>query len=132
MITRGKTGIHKPKLYNALKHPLLIDHGPSELSSVAQDLQDPQWKKAIQDKFDALIRNQTWELVPHESHFNVVGNKWVFKVKFNSDGTLQRYKGRLVAKGFHQTPRIKFCEIFSPIIKPTIVRLVLTLAITYG
>lgn len=44
----------------------------------------------MNDEYQALMRNNTWELVPYESHMNVVGSKWVFKTKLNSDGSLQK------------------------------------------
>lgn len=56
---------------------------------------------------------------------NVVGSKWVFRVKYKADGKVDRDKARLVAKGFHQTPRIDFFETFSLVIKPSTMRLIL-------
>lgn len=81
-------------------------------------------------KFEALQRPQTWSLVPARPQVNLVGSKWVFKLKLNSDGSISRYKARLVAKGFHQQARIDYHETFSPVIKPTIVRLILVIAVS--
>ena len=77
----------------------------------------PMWKKAMGEVFGTLIRNYTWDLVPYSPQYNIVGNKWVFKLKLNPNGNVERYKSRLVAKGFHQTPRIDFKETFSPVVK---------------
>jgi hypothetical protein len=55
----------------------------------------------------------------------------VFRVKENSDGTVNRYKARLVAKGFHQLQCFDFTETFSPVVKPITIRLILTLVISY-
>ena len=82
----------------------------------------------MEDEFSALHRQQTWTLVPPDPSQNVVGCKWVYKVKRNSDGIVSRYKARLVAKGFHQQPGIDYDETFSPVIKPTIVIIILTIA----
>ena len=63
---------------------------------------------------------------------NVVGYKWVFKLKHNSDGNINRYKDRLVAKGFHQHYGIDFDETFSPVIKPPTVRIILSLVVQFN
>ncbi|XP_039131879.1 uncharacterized mitochondrial protein AtMg00810-like [Dioscorea cayenensis subsp. rotundata] len=70
------------------------------------------------DELDALHQNQTWTLVPRESHMSVVGSKWAFKTKLKANGTLDRLKARLVAKGYHQVDGIDYIETFSPVIKP--------------
>uniref|UniRef100_A0A2N9EQH5 Reverse transcriptase Ty1/copia-type domain-containing protein n=1 Tax=Fagus sylvatica TaxID=28930 RepID=A0A2N9EQH5_FAGSY len=78
-------------------------------------------------EFDALQRQQTWSLVP-PSNQNVIGCRWVYKIKRNTDGSVSRYKARLVAKGFHQQAEVDFDEMFSPVVKPPTVRIILSLA----
>ncbi|KAM1382347.1 hypothetical protein ACFX2F_034822 [Malus domestica] len=63
---------------------------------------------------------------------NLIGCKWVFRIKRHPDGTIDRYKARLVAKGFHQRPGVDFSDTFSPVVKPTTIRIVLHLAVTHG
>ena len=83
------------------------------------------------DEFNALLHTQTWKLVPRASTMNVIGCNWVFRVKRNPDGSVSRYKARLVAKGFHQRPGLDHQETFIPVIKPTTIRVVLSLALSH-
>ena len=83
-------------------------------------------------KFQALRNNHTWDLVPYQSKYNVIENKWVFKLKYNSNGSLNKYKARLEAKGFHQTLGVDFSETYSPVIKPSTIRVVLALVVQQG
>ncbi|GJT54827.1 ribonuclease H-like domain-containing protein [Tanacetum coccineum] len=95
MVTRAKAGIFKPlermNCHVTTTSPLPRSH--------VHALRDPNWKKAMLDEYNALITNRTWVLVPRPANANVVRSMWLFKHKFNADGTLSRYKARLVANG---------------------------------
>ncbi|KAL6322290.1 hypothetical protein AAG906_005259 [Vitis piasezkii] len=109
MITRSKKGIIKPKVYT---------------------LQNENWKIAMIDEYSTLLRNNTWSLVDLPAGRKVIGCKWIFRVKENPDGSINKYKARLVAKGFHQTTGFDYTETFSPVVKPTTIRVVLTIALS--
>ncbi|XP_019166886.1 PREDICTED: uncharacterized protein LOC109162655 [Ipomoea nil] len=83
-------------------------------------------------EFNALLQNHTWRLVSRTPGMNVVGCKWVFRTKRKADGTIEQHKARLVAKGFNQVAGQDFFETFSPVVKPTTVRLLLSLAVSRG
>lgn len=124
MLTRSKDGIFKTKSYLAVSQKL-------EPSSVKLALTDPKWRQAMQDEFNALQENKTWILVPREAAHKVVGNKWVFRIKYNHDSSISKYKARLISKGFHRTPGVDFFETCSPVVKPCTVRVILSLAIMH-
>ena len=63
---------------------------------------------------------------------NVIGYKWVFRIKWKADGSIERHKARLVTKGFHQQSRVDFTETFNLVVKPTTVLIVLSIAISLG
>lgn len=105
MITRAKNGIFKPKHFVATTHslPSLSASSsalPSLPASTSAALVSPAWKSAMRDEFQALLDNQTWDLVPYTDDMKVITNKWVFKVKTLADGSLDKLKARLVARGF--------------------------------
>ncbi|GKU98153.1 hypothetical protein SLEP1_g11189 [Rubroshorea leprosula] len=128
MITRSLNNIFKPKqMHLATKHPLPV---PVEPSCVSQAVCHPHWRRAMSEEFDALVRQGTWDLVPPSPTQNVIGCKWVFRLKRGKNGDIERYKARLVAKGFHQRPGHDYSNTFSPVIKPTTIRTVLTIAVS--
>ena len=130
MTTRSMNNIYKPKKsFLVTKHPL-----PSSLepTCVTAALADPRWREAMSTELTALMRHNTWKLVSPPSDCNIVGCKWVFRVKRLADGSVDRFKARLVAKGFNQRPGLDYKETFSPVVKPVIIRTVLTLAVMQG
>jgi hypothetical protein len=84
----------------------------------------------MQEEFDALTLNHTWTLVPPPPGANIVSGKWIFRHKYNSDGSLSRHKARWVVRGFSQQPGVDFDETFSPVVKPATIRIVLSLSLT--
>jgi hypothetical protein len=84
----------------------------------------------MRDEFHALLSNNTWQLVPRPPNANVVSGKWVFRQKFHSDGTLSRYKARWVCRGFSQQHGIDYDETFSPVVKPSTIRTILSIAVS--
>jgi hypothetical protein len=80
--------------------------------------------------YEALQANHTSDLVPPPPSANVVTGKWIFKLKLNVDGSLERYKTRYVLRGFTQRPGVDYDETFSSVVKPATVWTVLTLSLS--
>jgi hypothetical protein len=99
-------------------------------TSVHIALADPSWHRTLEEEDDALITSNTWDLVPCPVGSNVVTGKWIFKCKFNSDGTLEWYKACWVLRGFTQWPGVDYDETFSPVVKSATVRTVLSLVVS--
>jgi hypothetical protein len=83
-------------------------------------------------EYQALVKNNPWHLVPRSKAKNVIDSKWVYKIKRHPDGLIDRYKTRLVAKGFKQRYDIHYENMFSPVVKAATIRLVLSVAVTKG
>jgi hypothetical protein len=99
-------------------------------SSVRATLINLNWHHAMEEEFAALIANDTWDLVPHPVDSSVVTGKWIFKHKFNFDGSLERYNAHWVLRGFTQRPGIDYDETLSPVVKLATVHIVLSLAVS--
>ena len=126
MVTRFRVGKNRPPQRYTL-HVSTISPLPK---SYQQAFKNPNWYRAMLDEYNALIKNGTWILVPRPSGMNIVRALWLFRHKHNADGSLNRYKARLVANGSTQLAGIDVDETFSPVVKPATIRTVLSLAIS--
>jgi hypothetical protein len=126
-------GIRKPKVYTdgTICYGCL-DTAASEPHSIAEALSNNNWKSAMDEEFSSLMKNKTWHLVPPHQGKNIIDCKWVYKIKRKADGSLDRYKARLVANGFKQRYGIDYEDTFSPVIKSTTIRVVLSVAVSKG
>jgi hypothetical protein len=87
-----------------------------------------KWLEAMKEEIQSLKKNHVWELVDCPENVNVVTNKWVLRIKRKPDGTVERYRARLVARGFSQKHGIDYNETYSPVVNTTTIRLLLAYA----
>jgi hypothetical protein len=130
--TRLQNQIVKPKKLfpGMIRYANYCSTGEPE--TLHEALNDPLWKKAMDEEYSALMHNQTWHLVPAAQAKNLIDCKWVSKVKRMADDSIERYKVRLVVKGFKQRYGIDYDDTFNPVVKATTIWLVLSLTVSRG
>ena len=94
-----------------------------------QAVRFPKWHQAMNEEIQALEMNNTWVVQPLPPGKRTIGCRWLYKVKYRADDSLDRYKARLVVKGYTQQAGIDFLDTFSPVAKLTTVNA--SLSVTY-
>ncbi|KAL4388598.1 hypothetical protein GQ457_09G027370 [Hibiscus cannabinus] len=87
-----------------------------------------EWKEAMHEEIRMISKNDTWKLVDKPKNKKVIGVKWVYRVKLNSDGSINKHKARLVVKGYSQEFGVDFTETFAPVARFDTIRLLIALA----
>lgn len=130
MLTRAKVGIYKPNL-----RQLVVSFSTTDILPKSSYYEEArgilEWEVSVRIEYEALLRNYTRTLVPLSLGKNTIGSKWMYKVKLLPDHTLNKYKSRAVTERYHQKQGIDYTKTFSHVMKPQIIRVVLTLAISY-
>jgi hypothetical protein len=109
-----------------------VDDTPSTIEEAYSSSDADFWKEAIRSEMDSIVSNATWEAVQHPYGCKSIGSKWVFKKKLRPDGTIERYKARLVIKGYSQKKGENFFYTHSPVARMTTICVLLSLAASHG
>nr|GEV87961.1 ribonuclease H-like domain-containing protein [Tanacetum cinerariifolium] len=101
-----------------------------EPKSFLEAFKYPHWTDAMNQEMDALLRNGTWEIIELPKGRKSIGSKWIYKIKYQSSGEIDRFKARLVAQGFGQKEGIDYEETFSPVVKMVTIRCLLNIVVS--
>jgi len=111
---------------------LLANLDFTEPQSYEEAALHPGWQKAMEQELQALHHTQTWTIVSLPPGKKPIACKWVYKIKTKADGSIERLKARLVVKGFTQKEGVDYVETYSPVIKLTTLRVLMTIAVKKG
>jgi hypothetical protein len=103
------------------------DDEPKMVREAVELIEDKLWKDSMVEEMESLHKNETWDLVKLPNGRKLVNSKWVFKKKMNAIGQVDKFKARLVKKGYSQVEGVDFDEIFSPVAKLTSIRVLISL-----
>nr|GEW26159.1 retrotransposon protein, putative, Ty1-copia subclass [Tanacetum cinerariifolium] len=106
----------------------IVNEEPQTYKATMESLEAPYWKEAIQSEIDSIVHNNTWKLVDLPSGHKPIGHKWIFKKKLRLDGTIEKYKARLVAKECRQKEGQHFFDTYSPVTRITSIRTLIDIA----
>jgi len=124
LIRTGKLGRPK-KQYNILGALVSKDVPiPATFKEAMSSPYASEWRDAMQREYDSLLANQTWQIADLPRNQSAIGCKWVFNVKRDKDGQIERFKARLVAKGCSQQYGVNYQETFSPVCRLESVRFI--------
>ncbi|CAD5174224.1 unnamed protein product, partial [Musa acuminata subsp. malaccensis] len=108
-----------------------IKRDPLSFSQAIESNDSEKWYDAMKEELKSMVQNDIWDLVELPNDCKRVGCKWIFKTKRDSMGNIERYKAKLVAKGFSQKEGIDYNETFSPVSKKDSLRIVIALVAHY-
>ncbi|CAI7731963.1 unnamed protein product [Closterium sp. NIES-53] len=112
--------------------PMEMPGEPATLKEALESSDAEEWKKAMEIELKSIKENDTWELVELPEGRKAIMSKWLFKIKSDADGKIERYKSRLVAKGYQQKEKVDYKELFASVVKPTTLRTLLAGAAIKG
>jgi hypothetical protein len=86
----------------------------------------------MQEEYDSIMWNNVWEVVPRPEGKSVVTSRWLYKIKYVADGSIEKHKARFVAIGFSQVEAIDYDETFAPVARYTFIKSIMAIATEMG
>eukprot|EP00253_Pinus_taeda_P027516 PITA_27516 len=104
----------------------------SEPSSYEEAASQQVWRKAMQEEYSSIMKNDVWEVVPRPEDKSVVTSRWLYKVKHAAYGSIEKFKARFMARGFCQVEGVDYEETFAPVARYTSIRSIILIAAKMG
>jgi hypothetical protein len=110
----------------------ILEDEPQSFKEVMSTPEAPLWKKAINGEIESILQNHTWELVDLPSGCKPLGYKWIFKRKIKADGSIDKYKARLVVKSYKQKECVDYFDTYSSVTRITSIKMLIAIAALYN
>jgi hypothetical protein len=103
-----------------------------ETSSFEEEDKLQVWKDSMLEEYMSIIKNNVWDIVPRPKDKSMVSSKWIYKIKHATDGSVENLKAIFLARGFTQKEGINYEETFSPVVRYTSIRAIISLGFVHG
>uniref|UniRef100_A0A2N9HXG0 Integrase catalytic domain-containing protein n=1 Tax=Fagus sylvatica TaxID=28930 RepID=A0A2N9HXG0_FAGSY len=110
----------------------MLEDEPQSFKEAMSMPEAPLWKEAVNSEIESILQNHTWELVDLPPGCKPLGYKWIFKRKMKADGSIDKYKARLVVKGYKQKEGVDYFDTYSPVTRITSIRMLIAIAALYN
>ena len=106
----------------------MLKDEPQSFKEAISSPEAPYWKEAINDEVESILQNHTCELVDLPLGSKPLGYKWIFRKKMKADGSIDKYKARLVIKGYKQKEGLDYFDTYSPVTRISSIRMLIAIA----
>lgn len=133
-VLRDRSALRRPVRFEDFIMSAIVNEGeePKTYKQALKSLHNAKWLEAMENEMKSLKENNTWILVDRPKDRKLISCKWLFKIKTNADGSLDKYKARLVARGYTQEEGVDYYDTFSPVARMTTIRSILSIAANEG
>ncbi|CAH9139832.1 unnamed protein product [Cuscuta epithymum] len=119
---------HSDQIDESFVSVFLLEQDPKTYSEAVTSIDASFWKEAIRSELDSIMCNHTWDLVDLPEGCKPINCKWIFKRKLRPNGTIEKFKARLVVVGYTQKKGIDYFDTYSPVTKIATIRSLVALA----
>ncbi|XP_075504626.1 uncharacterized protein LOC142542066 [Primulina tabacum] len=105
----------------------MLENEPRTASEALSSPEAPFWKETMNNEIESILQNHTWELVDLSPGNKPLGCKWILKRKYKTDGSIEKYKAKLVAKGYRQMEGLDYFDTYSPVTRIISIRVLIAI-----